>query len=136
MAMTSTERARKWRARHAGFGRAKRELTMRRIFVYLYEHGDTQASVLYRSLHGHRDRASWRWLMGEIHNNFMHDDSLAPVTQIGAGRRGDPVILRTSEAWDNERDWDKEQEEIASGLRVFQSRDESAKVTRLAVKQP
>jgi hypothetical protein len=117
MAMTPAERQRNYYMRRhmRGFGRGeKKELTMRRIFNYLYNHGNTRASVVYQALHGERDQATWRWLMGEIHHNFMNDDKLAPVTQRGTGRSGDAVYLQLSDQWEQERDWDKEQAEKAA----------------------
>jgi hypothetical protein len=118
MTMTNSERQCKHYLLHRmkGFGgqRAKKELTMRRIFNYLYKHGNTRASALYQTLHAERDQATWRWLMGEIHHNFMNDDKLAPVTQRGTGRSGDAVYLQLSDQWEQERDWDKEQAEKAA----------------------
>jgi hypothetical protein len=114
MAMTNKERQKKWYLAHMnGFGgHARRELTMRRILDYLFEHGETRASDVYRAMSAHRDSKTWQWLMGEIYHNSTEGDTLAPVTQVGTGKHGDPVYLRTSEEWDETRNWDKEQEAL------------------------
>lgn len=115
MAKTNAQRQREWRIKHnqlkTPFGPGKGELTMRFLFAYLYQHGPTPARDLYRKLSAHRDKVGWKWLSGEIiHNGWHGEDKLAPVTCRGSGKRGDYFIFQTSEEWDLERDWDKEQE--------------------------
>jgi hypothetical protein len=120
MAKTGAERQRKHymlrKAANGGLGRGKVELTMRRLFVYLYAHGDTRASELYSKFHGSRDKQTWHWLMDEITQNALYGDVLAPVTKVGTGSHGNAVYLRLSDKWDIERDWDKEQAEKAAQL--------------------
>lgn len=119
MAKTNAERQRDWRNKRTGFScwpPIQNELTMRRILVYIMgvNNRPVQASEVYRRFNGQRQKETWKWLLGEImHNGWHGEDKLAPVTCRGSGRRGDPFVFQTSEEWDTERDWDKEQAEKA-----------------------
>ena len=125
MAKTNSERQRNWRKHHPlsrGFScwpPIQDALTMRRILVYVMSINNrpVQASEVYRRFSAHRQKETWKWLLGEImHNGWHGKDKLAPVTCRGSGKRGDPFIFQTSEEWDLERDWDKEQAEKAKAV--------------------
>lgn len=95
----------------------KRPLTMRAIFDVLTadRFGKMTASDMYRKLNAHRDRETWRYLIGEIYGNRNAGDKDAPVTCRGTGKRGDAIFLEISGEWDPARDWDAEH---GLGLRV------------------
>jgi hypothetical protein len=120
MAMSNAERQRKWRAAHHPtfcIGKeTRREITMKRLYWYLDKHGPTTASALYKAFNIGRyeeSKKEWRWLTEKIQENGYHGDGkLAPVTQIGDGKRNNAIFYRTSEDWPIERDWDKEQDLI------------------------
>ncbi len=90
----------------------KRPLTMQSIVKLIDEHPGKPitASAAYRMLSAHRDKESWRYLIGEIYANQLAGDKDAPVTSRGSGKKGDAIVLQLSEEWDTERDWDKEHE--------------------------
>lgn len=107
---TNAQRQREWRARHTtGFNRAKQALTMRRLFIYLMQNGDTKATDLYRAFNAQRYKEAWRWLADAVQENaLLGDGKLAPVTRIGLGTCASPFYYRVSENWDITKDWDAE----------------------------